>query len=111
MSDATVDTNPRIAGLLGWEQRPSHATLCATTHDAPHGRARINFTTDLNLTVREIERRGWRPEIEYEGDGTYSGNVYTWPETWANSYRRMEKSAAEALAIAFLAALEGEADA
>lgn len=103
---STTDT--RIAELLGW--RPGgdgrhffHAPQAGGVATVEYA----NFTTDLNLTAREIERRGWAWSTGRMGKTCKAAVTRPSP---LQPMPDVVKAAtpAEALALAFLAALEAQ---
>lgn len=101
-------TDTRIAELLGW--KPLGHRTGETVWEVPHSPGRFHygndFTTDLNLTVREIERKGWD---WFVGRNQTREVSVAEVEVGGVIYNRADEfPPAEALALAFLAALEAE---
>ena len=103
-----TDTNTRIAELLGWVHGGEGRHFY---HMPDDGTGYANFTTDLNLTVKEIERKGWCYEVSTLCHR--EGCAVVWPSEQdayeGDIHDHVGPNAAEALALAFLAALESEA--
>ena len=111
-----MDTNIRIAELLGWTpirvfpygtREPGHGFVKRLGYWQTGDGEELasNFTTDLNLTVREIERKKtYSYMIGRHGTNRATAMCYSPSLPSPGSF--VADTPAEALALAFLAALE-----
>ena len=110
-----MNINTRIAELLGWNrvysfvrERSSFESAWAWEREGEVV-ADYTFTEDLDLTVREIERKGWRFLLAWDITD-YDATIYENEAAEAMLAIERADTPAEALALAFLAALEEHHD-
>lgn len=106
------DTNTRIAERLGWERLDTphwDDRLCEYFYwKTRHGLyVNANFDEDAQQSIDELDLKGWSWVVS-SNDGDYGAQVFVGTTGIFTADSAGYASAAEALVLAFLAALDAE---